>query len=70
VVRVIRGILVLVGALASLAGLVFILQGVNVMRGSPMSGHGSYAGLGAVLLVIGLGLILFAWRLGRGPRTI
>jgi hypothetical protein len=68
VVQVIRGILVLVGAVASLAGLVFILQGVNVMHGSSMSGHGSYAGLGAVLLVIGLGLIVWAWRL-RSTRT-
>jgi protein-S-isoprenylcysteine O-methyltransferase Ste14 len=66
---VIRGILVLVGAIASLAGLVFILQGVNVMHGSSMSGHGSYAALGAVLLVIGLGLIVWAWRLRRSPHT-
>jgi protein-S-isoprenylcysteine O-methyltransferase Ste14 len=69
VVQVIRGILALVGVLASLAGIVFVLQGVNVMHGSSMSGHGSYAGLGAVLLVIGVGLIVWAWRLGRGPRT-
>jgi protein-S-isoprenylcysteine O-methyltransferase Ste14 len=69
VVQVIRGILVLVGAVASLAGLVFILQGVNVIHGSSMSGHRSYAGLGAVLLVIGLGLIVWAWRLRGSRRT-
>jgi protein-S-isoprenylcysteine O-methyltransferase Ste14 len=62
-------ILALVGALASLAGLVFLLQGVNVMHGSSMSGHGGYAGLGAALLAIGLGLITWAWRLRRSRRT-
>ena len=66
---VIRGILTILGALAVLTGVVFIGQGVNLIHGSSMSGHGGYAGLGAVLLVIGLGLILFAWRLRR-PRAI
>jgi hypothetical protein len=55
------------GALAFLVGVVFIGQGTNVIHGSSMSGHGGYAGLGAVLLVIGLGLILWAWRLRRFP---
>jgi protein-S-isoprenylcysteine O-methyltransferase Ste14 len=59
---VIRAILGIVGALAVLTGVVFIGQGVNVIHGSSMSGHGGYAGLGAVLLVIGLGLVLWAWR--------
>jgi protein-S-isoprenylcysteine O-methyltransferase Ste14 len=62
---VIRVLLGLVGALAVLTGVVFIGQGVNVIHGSSMSGHGGYAGLGAVLLVIGLGLVLWAWRLRR-----
>jgi protein-S-isoprenylcysteine O-methyltransferase Ste14 len=59
---VIRAILGIVGALAVLTGVVFIGQGVNVIHGSSMSGHGGYAGLGAVLLVVGLGLVLWAWR--------
>jgi protein-S-isoprenylcysteine O-methyltransferase Ste14 len=64
---VIRAILGLVGVLAVVVGVVFIGQGVNVIHGSSMSGHGGYAGLGAVLLVIGLGLVFWAWR-RRGQR--
>jgi protein-S-isoprenylcysteine O-methyltransferase Ste14 len=64
---VIRAIPGLVGVLAVVVGVVFIGQGVNVIHGSSMSGHGGYAGLGAVLLVIGLGLVFWAWRL-RGQR--
>jgi protein-S-isoprenylcysteine O-methyltransferase Ste14 len=64
---VMRAILAIVGALAVLVGVVFIGQGVNVIHGSSMSGHGGYAGLGAVLLVIGLGLLIWVWRL-RGHR--
>ena len=59
---VIRAILGLVGALCVLTGVVFIGQGVNVIHGSSMSGHGGYAGLGAVLLVIGTALVVWAWR--------
>jgi protein-S-isoprenylcysteine O-methyltransferase Ste14 len=65
--QVLRVILAIIGALAVLTGVVFIGQGINVIHGSSMSGHGGYAGLGAVLLVIGVGLILWAWRLRR-PR--
>jgi len=61
---VMRAILGTVGVLAVLVGVVFIGQGVNVIHGSSMSGHGGYAGLGAVLLVVGLGLVIWAWRLG------
>jgi hypothetical protein len=65
---VIRAILGILGVLASLIGIVFIGQGTNVIHGSSMSGHGGYAGLGAVLLVVGLGLIVWAWRL-RSSRS-
>jgi protein-S-isoprenylcysteine O-methyltransferase Ste14 len=58
----IRGTLATLGALLCLTGIVFIGQGVNVIHGSSMSGHGGYAGLGAVLLAIGLGLVVWAWR--------
>jgi hypothetical protein len=64
---VIRATLGILGILAVLVGVVFIGQGVNVIHGSSMSGHGGYAALGAVLLVIGLGLIVWARRLRRNP---
>ena len=60
---VMRGTLGILGVLALAVGTVFIGQGTNVIHGSSMSGHGGYAGLGAVLLTIGFGLILWAWRL-------
>jgi protein-S-isoprenylcysteine O-methyltransferase Ste14 len=60
---VLRAILGLLGGLAVVVGVVFIGQGTNLIHGSSMSGHGGYAGLGAVLLAIGFGLILWAWRL-------
>jgi len=60
---VMRGTLGILGVLALAVGTVFIGQGTNVIHGSSMSGHGGYAGLGAVLLAIGFGLILWAWRL-------
>jgi len=66
---VMRAILGTVGVLAVLVGVVFIGQGVNVIHGSSMSGHGGYAGLGAVLLVVGLGLVIWAWRLGSRRKT-
>lgn len=61
---VLRGTLAAVGVLMGLVGIVFIGQGVNVIHGSSMSGHGGYAALGAVLLVIGVALVAWAWRRG------
>jgi hypothetical protein len=55
----VRGI---IGALLCLAGVVWILQGSNVLHGSMMSGHGGYAVLGAVTLVCGSALVAWAWR--------
>jgi hypothetical protein len=56
----VRGI---IGAVLIIAGIVWILQGANVMHGSGMSGHGAYAVLGAIVLVIGMVLLGRAWRL-------
>ena len=63
--RLLRVALGIVGVLAVVIGVVFIGQGTNAIHGSSMSGHGGYAGLGAVLVVIGLALVLWAWRSGR-----
>jgi hypothetical protein len=56
----VRGV---VGVVVSVVGVVWILQGANVIHGSGMSGHGGYAALGAVVLVIGFVLIGWAWRI-------
>lgn len=55
----VRGI---IGALLCLVGIVWILQGVNVLHGSMMSGRGGYAVLGAVVLVLGVSLLAWSWR--------
>ncbi len=56
----VRGI---IGVVLCLVGVVWIAQGTNVMHGSGMSGHGVYAVLGAVVLVIGAVLLGWAWRI-------
>jgi hypothetical protein len=35
-----------------------------------MSGHGGYAWLGAVLVAVGVGLLVGAWRLGASRKAI
>jgi hypothetical protein len=51
------------GAILVLIGLLWILQGLNVVTGSGMSGHGIYAILGLVVAVIGAGLLWSSLRL-------
>ena len=57
-----RWIRALGGALLTLVGLVWILQGVNVIHGSGMSGHGQYAVLGIIVALIGIWLLQGAIR--------
>ena len=59
---VMRGALAVLGVLVFVVGVVFLGQGTNLIHGSSMSGHGGYAWLGGVLIVIGLGLVMWAWR--------
>jgi len=56
----VRGI---IGAVLIIVGIVWILQGVNVMHGSGMSGHGGYAVLGAIVFILGAALLGRAWRI-------
>ena len=64
--RILRWAIAIVGVMAVAVGVVFIGQGLNAIKGSSMTGHSGYAWLGAVVVVIGVGLVVFAWRLGRG----
>jgi hypothetical protein len=54
-----------VGVLMVLAGIVWILQGVNVLPGSFMSGQPVYAALGLVVGSLGVVLVVFANRRRR-----
>jgi hypothetical protein len=58
------------GALLTLVGLLWILQGVNVVHGSGMSGHGQYAVLGIIVGLIGIWLLQGAiWVRGRSAAA-
>jgi hypothetical protein len=60
-----NGLLIAVGVLVTLAGLVFALQGFNVMGGSAMSGSSIWKILGPVIAIIGLIIVSLGLRRGR-----
>ena len=51
-----------ISVLVFLAGLVFFLQGVNILPGSYMSGNPQWVINGAIVMVIGGGLFWFTRR--------
>lgn len=55
----------IVGVLLVLMGGVWILQGINVLPGSFMTGQTKWAVIGAITAVIGIALVVLA---RRGPR--
>ena len=55
------------GVVAVLIGVVWILQGVNVIHGSGMSGHGQFAVLGIVVALFGVWLLSGLRRPARQP---
>ena len=66
---IVRVLLLIAGALLTIAGTVFALQGFGVLGGSVMSGSHFWAGAGPVVAVAGLVLLaLGARRRSAGPR--
>jgi hypothetical protein len=61
--RVMSWVRLVIGAIAVLVGLLWIGQGLNLIGGSSMSGHGGYAVLGIIVVAIG------AWLLWSGLRN-
>ena len=57
----------LIAAIAILMGGVWILQGLNILPGSFMTGHIIWTGWGAVLIAVGAGLIV--WTNFRKPKA-
>lgn len=57
-----RWFLRIVGILAVLIGIIWILQGLNRLGGSGMSGHSQWAWAGLGLLVAGIGLVFWSFR--------
>jgi len=59
---------VVVGLLLIVVGVVWILQGINVLPGSFMSGRPGYAVLGLAVAVVGLVILLRSAR--RRPAVV
>jgi uncharacterized membrane protein HdeD (DUF308 family) len=57
------------GVVLFLLGALWVLQGVNVLHGSGMSGHGQYAVLGVVTLLLGVALLAWAVVVRRRRAT-
>jgi hypothetical protein len=57
-----RLVLNILGGLIFLAGLVWFLQGINILPGSFMTGDPQWAINGAILMIVALVLFFFANR--------
>ena len=57
------------GSFICLVGLVWIAQGTNVLHGSGMSGHGVWALIGAVVVLLGVAMLVWAWRIRNRNQT-
>jgi hypothetical protein len=55
----------IIGVILLLIGVVWILQGINLLPGSFMSGQILYALLGIILGAIGVGLLIYNNRRGK-----
>jgi len=52
----------IMGILLFLAGGTFFLQGINVLPGSTMTGDPKWAFIGGIMIVVAIGLLVWAWR--------
>ena len=55
-------ILSIIGVLLALAGIVWFLQGINVLPGSYMTGQRQWAINGVLAMIAGVGLVVLANR--------
>jgi hypothetical protein len=60
-----NGLLIAVGAVVAIIGLVFALQGFNVIGGGAMSGSSIWKILGPVIVIVGLAIAAVGLRRGR-----
>jgi hypothetical protein len=63
-----RIVLNILGILFILGGGVWFLQGINIIPGSFMTGQIQWAIYGAIAVVAGIGLLVFANRRRVSPR--
>jgi uncharacterized membrane protein HdeD (DUF308 family) len=60
-----KGLLIAVGVVIAIAGVVFTLQGLNVLGNSAMSGKTIWAVLGPLIAIVGLVLATVGARRSR-----
>ncbi len=58
----------IVSVLLILVGIVWILQGINVLPGSVMTGQSKWAIYGGISAIIGIGLLVYNSRRGTTRR--
>ena len=62
-------VLTIVGVLLILIGAIWILQGFNVLQVGFMAGQMQYALLGAILAIVGIGVLVFSRRQRKAPAA-
>ncbi len=60
-----KWVLIIVGIIVLALGIVWALQGTNVLAGSVMSGHRRWIAIGGVLGIVGIILIVVGARIKR-----
>ncbi len=64
-----KWILTIVGVLLILIGAIWILQGFNILQVGFMAGQMQYALLGAILAIVGIGVLAFSRRQRKAPTA-
>jgi len=62
-------VLTIIGVILILMGGVWILQGFNILPVGFMAGQMQYALYGAILAVVGIGLLVFSRRRRKAPAA-
>jgi hypothetical protein len=60
---------IVIGLVVVVVGVLWTLQGLDVMSGSGMSGHGIWAVVGIILILVGLGTVGATVRSGSRGRA-
>ena len=60
-----RAVLLIIGGLAVLTGVIWTLQGLNILGGSFMSGQTMYAIIGPIVALVGVVLVVVGARARR-----
>ena len=64
-----KWLLYIVGVLLAAIGVIWILQGTDILKSGFMAGHMQYALLGIVALIAGIALVAIGNRRNRGGRV-